>query len=266
MVLDTARLHPALETALARGVLYDVLALSLRRPTPELLESVDHPDLLEAVADAAAYLDGLSPSPRLLAAAAAFAEALRDPDLDSIQRAHDRLFGHTARGKVPPYETEYGGVDLFRQEQDLADVRGFYRAFGLHVPSALHERSDHIAAELEFLSFLTCKEAHDILEDLADDLEAVQRTQRSFLRDHAGKFARSFGRLVKQEAGHALFEALGELCSELVLWDCNRCGVPAGPEYLPLRPDEDPAIPMACGSCPLAASDAEAAGDAGEGP
>jgi TorA maturation chaperone TorD len=72
---------------------------------------------------------------------------------------HRRLFGHTVRGEVPAYETEYGDEALFQQPQELSDLGGFMQAFGLKLRPDAHERIDHVSCECEFLAFLGYKEA-----------------------------------------------------------------------------------------------------------
>ena len=75
--------------------------------------------------------------------------ALRDmPPVSELASGYVRLFGHSLRGRVCPYEIEYGKREPILQAQALSDVGGFYRAFGL-VPSGKHgERWDHVAIEL----------------------------------------------------------------------------------------------------------------------
>ncbi len=58
-----------------------------------------------------------------------------------------------------PYETEYTTPDALYKAHQLADIAGFYRAFGLEMSTENRERPDHLAAELEFMHFLALKEA-----------------------------------------------------------------------------------------------------------
>ena len=67
---------------------------------------------------------------------------------------------HRPRGTITPYETEYGNEALFQQPQELGDLMGFYRAFGLAMKQDRRERADHISCECEFLMFLALKEAY----------------------------------------------------------------------------------------------------------
>ncbi len=67
-----------------------------------------------------------------------------------------RLF-HGA-GPVQLYETAYGdGRRLGGRSVEMADISGFYKAFGLEASGPDRNRADHLGAELEFLSLLLIK-------------------------------------------------------------------------------------------------------------
>lgn len=166
------------------------------------------------------------------------------PDVDT----HRRLFGHTARGSVPPYGTEYGHDTLFQQPQRLADVAGFFAAFGLRLESAEHERVDHVRCQLELLAFLARKEAYALETGDARMLAEVRRAQRLFLRDHLGRFAPALGERLRREDPEGFYGALGRVLRRFVEAECRRWGVAPGPENLVLRPNDDDGAPMACGS------------------
>jgi TorA maturation chaperone TorD len=230
------------DVALCRATLYAALALGFQPPTEETLTRLTHAGAAAALADAALHLT--DPDGSLAAAARALARP--GLQLDALAAAHRRLFGHTARGPVPPYETEYGSEALFQQPQELSDLAGFMRAFGLVVRPAAHERVDHVSCECEFVAFLACKEAYSI----GCGAEAMRATTvhatMLFLRDHLGRFAPAFVRLLRRHDG-GLYRALGDLLLGLVRDDCRRLGIGAGPEGLGLRPD--PAVcaaPMGC--------------------
>lgn len=86
-------------------------------------------------------------------------------------------------GRVAPYEgsnvaTIVGGIT-----PRLADVAGFYRAFGLAVSG---DRPDHVVAQLEFLAVALLVEAEALEQNDNDRAEVAARATRSFLRDHIG--------------------------------------------------------------------------------
>jgi TorA maturation chaperone TorD len=172
----------------------------------------------------------------------------RSSDLAALETSFGRLFGPTARGAVPPYETEYGEDSLFQPMQEMSDLAAFYRAFGLAVAPAAHERLDHISCELEFLLVLTRKEAYALERDDAPMLEATRQAARLFLRDHLGRWAPAFGMRLAREDQGGLFGALGALCADFVTPECSHAGVAAGPEFLRLRAVQPDSSPMACGA------------------
>ena len=239
----------SIDLALCRSILYEVLALGFRPPTQETVDRLVGADAVEALADAAAILDSawgssLAPSVRSLA---------REYDLESLATSHRRLFGHTARGLVPPYETEYGEESLFQPMHEMGDLAAFYRAFGLEIVLTAHERIDHASFECEFLLFLCRKEAYALEQNDAAMLDATLQAARVFLKNHLGRWAPAFGRKLAREDEGGFFGALGLLTAEFISLECKATGVPAGPEFLRLRAPESPDLPMGCGSaneCP----------------
>jgi TorA maturation chaperone TorD len=242
--------------ALARATLYSALALGFRRPSPETVERLTEGSRVAALLEAAVVLqheDG-----DLVAAVRALGSA--PTTLDRLASRHRRLFGHTVRGEVPAYETEYGNEALFQQPQELSDLAGFFGAFGLARRPGEHERIDHVSCECEFLSFLGFKEAYAREHRDCEMLVETVRAQKLFLRDHLGRMLPAFARRLTNGAVDAgLYGDLGRLLLALVSADCRRHGVPAGSEGLGLRPDPAScAAPMGCsaasdtGGCPPA--------------
>jgi DMSO reductase family type II enzyme chaperone len=261
-----------IDTALCRATLYGALALGFRRPTEEAIARLVSKEGKEALADAAAILDS-HPHPyplpfraRETTSTLSFEErdrvrrdfglAATVKSLDGAQAAsvielsasYRRLFGHTAGGAVPPYETEYGSEALFQQPQELGDLMGFYSAFGLTLNAAEHERADHISCECEFLSFLALKEAYALEKRDDSMLEETRKAARLFLRDHLGRFVPAFAKRLTREDRDGFYGALGELCLRLVTLECARSDLPLGSVGLDLRPATDDRVPMACGN------------------
>ncbi|MBI2554699.1 MAG: molecular chaperone TorD family protein [Candidatus Rokubacteria bacterium] len=172
----------------------------------------------------------------------------RRDGLDDLEDSFRRLFGHTARGTVPPYETEYGEDSLFLPAQEMGDLAAFYRAFGLTLNAAAHERLDHISCQCEFLLVLGRKEAYALERDDPAMLDATRRAARLFLRDHFGRWAPAFGRKLAREDRDGFYGALGDLCHVFVTGECTRLGVASGPEFLRLRTPLAGDAPMACES------------------
>lgn len=231
------------DLALCRSALYEALALGFRAPTRETVTRLASPEGAGALADALAVLDKawgieLSSHGRRLGGFC---------DFEALAASFHPLFGHTARGLVPPYETEYGDDSLFQPMHEMSDLAAFYRAFGLALAPMAHERLDHISCECEFLMFLTRKEAYALEQDDPAMLDDTRRAVRLFLRDHLGRWAPAFGRTLAREDSGGFFGTLGSLCVEFVSHECAQVGVTAGPEFVRLRSAAPADLPMACG-------------------
>lgn len=243
----------ARDAALCRSILYEALALGFRRPSARTLERLGTPDAIAALAEAAAFLDDEAPRPAAdrRAGLAGRVRALAAPPvgrgLETLELSHLELFGHTVRGPVPAYETEYGEDTLFQKPQEMSDIAGFLAAFGLVVDPLKHERIDHIACELEFVAFLARKEAHAIESRDAAMQEETRRATRLFLKDHLARFVPSFARRVVAADPAGFYARMAQLCLDFVWTECERCGVSAGPEMLRLRLPIDDGAPIACG-------------------
>ena len=229
------------DLALCRSVLYEALAIGFRPPAAGGIER----------------LTGAGTGAGLRAAAACLAPGLEErvgdlvraagTGVDELEAARLRLFGHTGRGRVPPYETEYGEKDIFQQPQELADVAGFLCAFGLAIRPDEHERIDHVSCQCEFLGFLARKEAHALEAGDQAMLEETVKAERLFLRDHLARFAPAFaGGLEREDAG-GFHGALGRLLLAFLAFDSSRLGVQLGTATLSLRlAPVDDATPIGC--------------------
>jgi DMSO reductase family type II enzyme chaperone len=241
--------HPRIDEvdlALCRSLLYEALSLGFHPPTDETVARLVSPEALRALADAVAVLDSAWDTD-LVTVVRGLAGSLSLAWQESLQGSFRALFGHTVRGRVPPYETEYGEDSLFQPPQEMSDLGGFYQAFGLTLRPSEHERIDHIACECEFLLFLARKEAYALVQEDAAMLEETRRATRLFLRDHLGRWAAAFGRRLSREDRGGFYGALGDLLVAFVTQECARFGVPAGAELLRLRSTSLGDLPMACG-------------------
>jgi TorA maturation chaperone TorD len=234
--------------------MWEALALGFRPPTSQTVSRLTADEGARALADVAAVLDlaggvgGLGPLVLALAREPA-------PTLEALTLAHGRLFGYTARGAAPPYETEYGEDSLWAPPREMSDLGGFFRAFGLRLHSRARERPDHIACECEFMLVLARKEARALARGDTVTAEATAGAARLFLRDHLGRWAPAFGTGLARLDPGGFHGALGRLLTEFVAAECARAGVVAGPAFLRLRSAEPDRTPAACGP-PAAGPDA----------
>ncbi|MCL6553820.1 MAG: molecular chaperone TorD family protein, partial [Firmicutes bacterium] len=171
----------AVEHALRRSLVYRFLSAAMR-PPGEGLADADAAQW-QAVVQAAGGV-----SPEAAAALEAAGRACADMGEETLSVAYHRLFGHRVGGDCPVYEAQYLPGGIFPQAQCLADVAGFYRAFGLEVGEEVRERPDHISLELEFMHVLAYREAYARRHHGPDEVGLLADAQRAFLRDHLGRW------------------------------------------------------------------------------
>jgi DMSO reductase family type II enzyme chaperone len=234
------------DLALCRATIYSALAIGFRPPTDEILARIVEPENRAALAAAAAWID-VDGGQGLVALVDDLSRAGR-AGVSALDSSYSALFGHSARGSVAPYETEYGNEALFQQPQELGDLMGFYNAFGLAVKRDRHERADHVSCECEFLSFLAMKEAYALEHGETEMLADTVKAQKLFLRDHLARFLPTFAQQLGREDGDGFYAKLADLCLRFVALEARRLGIRLGAANLPLRPVNDDRVPMACGS------------------
>ena len=248
MTNDADKSYPPtadIDTVYCRAALYSALAIGFQPPSDETLARLLTSDSKASLISAAAMF-----KPRHHKQIVTSIETL--PNAEEIgtrlMSEYHVLFGHTTRGQVPPYETEYGNEALFQQPQELGDLMGFYHAFGLKLKTDKHERPDHVSCELEFFMFLALKEAFAMEQDNREMLAETRKAEKLFLRDHLARFVPTFTNQLQREAPGGFYTKLAALCLQIVAADCARLEDALGAANLGLRPADDDRVPMACGN------------------
>ena len=167
---------------------------------------------------------------------------------DALEGEHRRVLGHTINKECPPYETFYGVSQVdFQQSHLMADISGFFRAFGFQVSDTAFERIDHVAVELEFMQVLAAKEAYARSRGDEEHAQIVREGEAAFLGDHLGKWAPTFGRRIHQRSPDGIYGLWGRLLDAFLEAEARYLGVG------PLDPVEvaaaavEPLGPMTCG-------------------
>jgi len=177
--------------------------------------------------------------------------------LEDVRAAHGRLFGHSVRGACPAYELEYGRGEIIQQTSELADLGGFYSAFGMQVNAQALERSDHVSVECEFLSVLCAKESWGLREGHSELVAACSDAQRLFLRDHLAKWLPAFAHRVMNADRAGLYGCFASLAGAFIAAECRTFDLEAGPQLLELRPvdpERDTSIDCETAECGEAAA------------
>jgi TorA maturation chaperone TorD len=145
--------------------------------------------------------------------------------LQWLREEYEYIFGHVISKDCPPYETNYGKTHIFMQTQQLSDVAAFYRAFYMDVSDDAKERIDHIGIELEFMHFLTYKEAYARQHHGEEQAQICVDAQRKFLKEHLGRWAPLLARLMRRLELRGFYGALAALLENFLAADCRTLGV-----------------------------------------
>lgn len=215
---------------LARSVLYAACSQAFSYPTEEQAEQLVQEDLPLASALARALGDDIGGAVR----AAADGFGSRTPE--ELEGAHRAVFSHVHAVDCPPFETDYTARDVWRQGRELADLAGFYRAFGLE---QVHERPDAIGVELEFLHAITYKRVWAAAHEEAEHAEVCRSAEEAFLRDHLLRWGPGFATRVERVAGSGPYAMAARLLLLLLRADAARLGVAV--DEVPVVPIDRPA-------------------------
>jgi DMSO reductase family type II enzyme chaperone len=231
--------------ALARSGVYRHLGRAFGYPTPSVLEE------LVAVGT---QLAGMREAPEgVRESLARFAVAAREADPSTLADEYVFLFDRQVR--CPPYESAYGEApQMAGKSAELADVAGFYAAFGLTPATARPDMEDHIAAELEFMSVLALKEAYARAEELPDGLTVTRHAQTAFLAEHLGRWAEAFASRLQATTPVPYYAAAAELLAVWIRTELEALG--ATPVRLQSVADPGPPGEDAF-TCPMAAEPVE---------
>lgn len=155
--------------------------------------------------------------------------AALDSEWESIEATYRLLFGLTAISQqCPPCEMEFEpNSDVAFRSQQLADVAGFYQAFGLEVSPRAQERLDHISVECEFLYVLLAKEAAAVQAGNQEGMEVCRDARRKFFQEHLGWWLPAFGQLLSRLAPPGFYRQLATLSAAMSAAERVSLGLPA---------------------------------------
>lgn len=171
-------------------------------------------------------------------------------DNDMLTEEYSRLF--IGGDAVVLHETTYSGTG---RSTELADINGFYLAFGFDLRAGQHEVADHLGVQLEFYSLLLLKQAYALEQGWQDKFEIARDAAKAFLADHLGRWVGSVCERAATRQAAPVYQTLFEAVAAAVQRECQAFAVrPAplmcsGPDFM-----QDPSF-----VCPLDAATSDAA-------
>ncbi len=138
----------------------------------------------------------------------------------------------------------------------MADIAGFYRAFGIEPSRSSPERPDHLGLVLEFLAFLLLKKrlalaALDHDPEAGEQASVCEETERAFFCDHLAWWVPAFAAGLRRKALGGYLQALAGVLAVWMPAECRRLEIQA--VLRPARPEliEEPEEQSGCTACPL---------------
>lgn len=174
-----------------------------------------------------------------------FATVLTETDDAEREAEFNQLFSGAMA--AAPYETAYER-DIFRKQATLADIAGFYQAFGFVVAEGNRWQPDHLGVQLEFCAIVLQRTAYAMAESWTEQSEICVDALRKFLNDHTGRWADALAGDVERSASLSFYQELASLTRDWVALEVRA---------LELEPDallsrhilEEDSLPPACGGC-----------------
>lgn len=157
-------------------------------------------------------------------ALAALERAWAVADEESLTDEYSRLF--IGGDAVVLHETTYSGTG---RSAELADINGFYLAFGFDLRPGQHEVADHLGMELEFHSLLLLKQAYALEQGWRDKFEIARDAAKAFLADHLGRWVDTVRERAAERQVAPAYQSLFETIADLVRRECQALAVRPAP-------------------------------------
>ncbi len=135
-----------------------------------------------------------------------FPQISQEPE--ALRLEYDRLFRSS---EVWLYGSEHTAENEFQRAQNLADINGFYRAFGLEPDK---DRPDALSCELEFMHYLIFKKLHALKDKNKPGNRAKASTclgaEKKFFSEHLYPAAKSIARKITSQAKDGFYLAASQ--------------------------------------------------------
>ncbi len=120
--------------------------------------------------------------------------------ISDLKVDYTRLFDHTDRIPVAPWESVYLNKDNLLFQEETLEVRSWYYSYGLEITNKYKEPDDHIGLELAFLAHLASLSLSTFNEGDESKFEEMLSAQRRFLSAHPLRWIPTWCNLVEKHA------------------------------------------------------------------
>ena len=198
----------------AKSTLYGFVSTLFSDPESEKFSMMTNPEFQKMVLNSCLQFDENNES-ELSGTFQKVISMVNELNRETIQNENVSIFGHTLSKQTAPYALEHlKSTDVFFRTQKLADLNGFYQAFGMEVECV--ERADHIATQTEFLSYLILKELVAIKKNLEEEIEICQKAFIDFHQEHFFDWAKMFSENLIEKVEGEFYPAAGKFLWGLI--------------------------------------------------
>ncbi len=190
------------EISFRRAVVYELFSHAFGEPEEEFFEFIKDGSFSDHMVNVLTYHPCLKEG--LILDFRRLREEINGMDIDDIEALYSLI---ASREKNLLYEGNYHHA--FNVFEEMADIAGFYRAFGLDFRG---ERPDHLSLELEFMRILCLKESKALLDRQNENREICLNAQREFISCHLGGWVEDLMRMTRD------IRFYGVLCQILERW------------------------------------------------
>lgn len=195
------------QIALGRARVYRWLVLAFNAPDQELRQAIVDAILPSEIKAATAWL---GPEQARLWPAL---DALQPKDLALETLISDyRRLSTEGLDRISMRESAYRWRDAHDLIQDAqAFTLALRQEYSHHGISVTNSEPDHIAVELEFLAYLSEREAYLWVEQASDAARQLRRYEHAFIHDHLGRWLPEFAQRVCERMPHSIYAAFARL-------------------------------------------------------
>jgi DMSO reductase family type II enzyme chaperone len=240
----------------ARSKVYEVLAKVFRYPWDK--DYFNPEDMLEPLS---LILPDDSDWERSEGLIAQIKEDLENTDQEKLQREFMLVFTHGFSKECPPYEIFYGTDGYTQQIDVLMELGGIYKRYGVELSEKSDERPDHISIEMEFMQYITYKEAYGIQHGhTAEATKVAADGQKKFIVNHLGRWVPLFCQFLAQKSAKGLYLHLSGILSIFMASEVKLLGVrpkiTEAPDFHPIPYPYEESLVEEKGSCYVGGADA----------
>jgi TorA maturation chaperone TorD len=150
--------------------------------------------------------------------------AWQGAEAGSLAPDYLRLFA--PNGAASLHESAYGdGRRIAGRAAELADISGFYLAFGFAPSAGDPDLPDHLCSELEFVSGLRVKQAYAWNQGWKTSYRRAREAEEVFLDEHLGRWVKALRANLAEIAVASPYFELADLAVAAVDAECRDLGI-----------------------------------------